>query len=223
MIADFSPREFLRGRNAVLVHFSTVRTVGKSQPDLVFPQDLINASGLQDQELSFSTILRGDSNSRMKDGRGGAEGCVGILVDIGPSADVRSVLHCDSGAGRFGLEPTEENCAASIDKRTTSNEWRVLNYVPVGMFVLPPIYVISVMNVGGLPIARDIKVSLAEAIAPFPKYRIFSANDHSFLQLDRASSEWREVDYDSMIPGVGSQHIADRPIVVTNGRNSSIN
>ncbi len=38
-------------------------------------------------------------------------------------------------------DPTEENCRNSIDNRLTSNEWHVKDYVPVGLFILPPIVV----------------------------------------------------------------------------------
>jgi hypothetical protein len=59
MTALFTPREFLRSRNAVLVHFSTVMT---SRPELTFPRDMRQAIGLKGISLAFSTILPGDTN-----------------------------------------------------------------------------------------------------------------------------------------------------------------
>src|SRR5271166_413602 len=72
----FSPRQFLRTRQAVLVHFSTVM----SGSELPFPEDLHNAMNLKGEVLSFSTIQLGDTSPHR--GRGGAEGSVGLLIDI---------------------------------------------------------------------------------------------------------------------------------------------
>ncbi|WP_431321256.1 hypothetical protein [Rhizobium sp. YTU87027] len=122
----------------MLVHFSTVMD---RRPELTFPDDRRNAARLQGVPLAFSTILRGDTNPD-GGGRGGAEGSVGMLVDIGPRTIIRSVSHEDSGSneyGSLGFDPTEENCARSIDLRKTSNEWHVQDYVPIGLFILPPI------------------------------------------------------------------------------------
>jgi hypothetical protein len=93
MTAPFSPRDFLRSRQAVLVHFSTLMT---SRPDLTFPEDMRQAMALKGIPLSFSTIQRGDTSTY--GGRSGAEGSVGIVVDIGPSTVIQSVLHGDSGS-----------------------------------------------------------------------------------------------------------------------------
>jgi hypothetical protein len=79
----FSIRDFLRTRKAVLVHFSTVMA---RRADLVFPNDLTRAMGLRDTPLSFSTIEIGDTSPDA--GRGGAEGCIGLLVDLGTDSRV---------------------------------------------------------------------------------------------------------------------------------------
>jgi hypothetical protein len=76
MTAAFSPREFLRSRNAALVHFSTLMT---SRPHLTFPNDMRQAMTLKGVPLSFSTIQPGDSNPHMVGERGGAEGSVGMI------------------------------------------------------------------------------------------------------------------------------------------------
>ena len=118
MTVSFSPREFLRSRKAVLVHFSTLMS---SRPELTFPDDMRQAMGLTGIPLSFSTIQPGDTNPHCG-GHGGAEGSVGIIVDVGPATVIHSVSPSDSGSseiGSLGLLPTEENCTASIDRRTT--------------------------------------------------------------------------------------------------------
>ena len=183
----------------VLVHFSTLMT---SRPDLVFPDDMRQAMGLTGIPLAFSTIQPGDTNP-FGGGRGGAEGSIGIIVDVGSATVIHSVSPSDSGSseiGSLGLPPTEENCAASIDQRTTSNEWHVQDYVPVGIFILPPIVIRQVAIVMGEPIAGEVELNLQTAVAPFADQRIFSANARTFLEFDRPSGQWRAVLYDEIIP-----------------------
>ena len=177
MSVSFSPREFLRSRQAVLVHFSTVMT---SRPELMFPHDMMQAMALTGISLAFSTIQPGDTNPH-GGGRGGAEGSIGIIVDIGPGTVIHSVSPSDSGSseiGSLGLTPTEENCAASIDQHMTSNEWHVQDYVPVGIFILPPIVARQVAIFMGEPTAGEVELNLQTAVAPFADQRIFSANAH---------------------------------------------
>lgn len=198
MTASFSPREFLRSRNAVLVHFSTPMT---ARSDLTFPNDMLQAMALQGIPLAFSTIQPGDTNPYMG-GRGGAEGSVGIVVDTVPATVICSVSPSDSGSseiGSLGLTPTEENCAASIDRRETSNEWHVQDYVPVGIFILPPIFVRQTVEMRGEPVSGDVRLTLPQAIEPFAGQRIFSANGRTFLELDRSSGEWKAVAYEDII------------------------
>ena len=199
MTVPFSPRSFLRERQALLVHFSTVMA---RRPELTFPDDLRQAATLKDIPLAFSTIQKGDTNPHAS-GRGGAEGSVGMLVDIGPGTIINSVSHQDSGSneqGSLGLEPTEEHCACSIDQRVTSNEWHVQNYLPIGLFILPPILVRRMVDIGGAPTPVEVPLELSETVKPFPGVRVFSANAEKFLELDRSSGVWRAVSYDDIIP-----------------------
>jgi hypothetical protein len=99
MTAAFLPREFLRSRNAILVHFSTVMT---SHPDLMFPQDMRRALTLQVAPWAFSTIQPGDSNPHLFGGRGGAEGSIGIVVDIGPGTVITLYRQRTAGAAARG-------------------------------------------------------------------------------------------------------------------------
>lgn len=196
---DFSPREFLRERQAVLVHFSTLMA---SRLDLTFPNDLRQAMSLKGVPLSFSTIVAGDTNPQAN-GRGGAEGSVGLLVDIGDGTQIRSVSPSDSGsglAGSFGVAPTHQNCADSIDNRTTSNEWHVGDYIPIGIFILPPIWVRQVIDLHGYATSTEVQLELGQAIAPFPEQRLFSANERTFLEFDRSVNGFKAVPYDEIIP-----------------------
>ena len=198
MTGSFSPREFLRTRQAVLVHFSTNMS---RRPELVFPNDLRLAMHLQGKWLSFSAIQPGDTNPDAN-GRGGAEGSIGLLVDISRDTIVHKVYWADIGSndtGSFGLCPTEKNCADSIDKRRDSNEWRVENYLPVGIFILPPIIVRHISDLGGVPTPVPRTLTRDEAIAPFPEQRVFSANQNTFLEFDRTLRNWCAVAYDHVL------------------------
>ncbi|QDM18174.1 hypothetical protein [Tardiphaga sp. vice278] len=189
--ASFSARAFLQERQVVLVHFSTVMT---SRPEFIFPNDLRTAINLRDIALSFSTIQCGDTNPHMT-GRGGAEGSIGIIVDLDQDTIVRSVLHCDSGSnesGSLGLPPNAGNCASSIENRETSNEWRVENYLVRGIFILPPLWVWNG--------EREVQIDLAEVIQFFPTQRIFTANKETFLEWDRTSGVWKRVAHRAIMP-----------------------
>jgi hypothetical protein len=197
MTNGFSPRVFLRQRGALLVHFNTVMGCEA----LPFPTDLQNAMRLKGVALSFSTIQLGDTNPHAQ-GRGGAEGSVGILVDLGPVTVIKSVCHTDSGSsllGSLGLPATAQSCADSIDKRTYSNEWHVQDYVPVGVFFLPPIFVRGLITVGGQDLSGEKAITLADAMLPFPQQRLFSANATTFLELDRQAGAWKALTYDDII------------------------
>jgi hypothetical protein len=186
MTKTFSSREFLRERQALLVHFSTIMATCM---ELVFPWDLRKAMALSGVPLSFSTIQRGDTNPFME-GHRGAEGSIGVVVDIGPNTVITSVSAGDSGSnseGSLGVVPSEQNCADSIDKRLTSNEWRVQDYQSIGIFILPPIVVRQVSSVNGDLVAGEVEIDLAQAIAPFSDKRIFTANQQKFLELDHVS------------------------------------
>lgn len=155
---------------------------------------------LKGEPLSFSTIQPGDTNPHMT-GRGGAEGSVGILVDIGPGTGINSVSSSDSGSSQFGSlgkAPTAENCAQSIDKRVRSNEWRVQDYIPVGIFILPPILVRGLIHHEGHITPMEDEITLEEVIAPFDGMRFFSANSQTFLEYDRVAGRWRDISYDEI-------------------------
>jgi len=172
-----------------------------SRPDLGFPDDLINAWSLRDALLSFSTIQVGDTNPDAG-ARGGAEGSVGLVVDLAIDTVVQTVHHGDSGSagpGSLGSDATLENAAASIDRRRDSNEWRIANYAPVGILILLPIRVRVVGTFQGEPTSGYVPLELAAAMQPFQERRIFGMDHQRFLELDRASGEWRRVSYDQMI------------------------
>jgi hypothetical protein len=195
----FSPREFLRDRQAVLVHFSTVMT---AHPELVFPDDLIKAMTLVGVPLSFSTIQRGDTNPH-RNGPGG-EGSVGLLVDIGNNTIIKSVSSGDSGSNSndsLGWPPNRRTCAESIDKRETSNEWHIQDYVPIGIFVWEPVLVRKLVKFQDHEVSSEVCISLKECISKFPDQRIFSVNDVSFLEYNRANVTWIYIEYDAIFSG----------------------
>lgn len=188
-------RNFLIGREAVLVHFSTVMA---RDPSRYFPVDMKNAMSLTGVGLSFSTIQKGDTFDPMDNGKGGAEGAVGILADIVPTTQVVKVHPSDMGslvmggtASGLGVAPSPQACADSIDLRQRSNEWLVQDYNVVGIFVLPPLLV-RIPVPGTVPVIyAEFQTTIDDVVdVCFPHQRVFSANQGSFIEFDRASRSW---------------------------------
>jgi len=199
-------RQFLRDRGALLVHFSTLMA---RDPSRYFPNDLLTARTLQGVPLAFSTILRGDSNPLPNVGRGGAEGCIGLVADVGPGTEVLAVGPGDNGSiyleatGDWisgGNPPTLEACEESIRLRNPSNEWFVRGYIPIGIFLLPPLYARKPLELEGGIVYGDAKIDLDEVINVFNGMRIFSATDAAFNEYDRLTRRWIDINYDSIIP-----------------------
>ena len=191
-------KSILRERRAVPVHFATVMADYK---DFRFPKSLLNALTLTGEALSFATIQPGDKFCPLPGKESGAPGSVGILVDVGPETTVESVCPEDSGSselGSFGKFATAENCAESIDKRTTSNEWRIRDYQPLGIMVLEPIVVPVFRNIDGAKIPDEISISFEEAIEPFTDQRIFSVNESGFHEFVRGSG-WSALSYNEIM------------------------
>jgi hypothetical protein len=198
----FSIRDFLRVREALLVHFSTLMS---NHPDLVFPHDLRNAMALRGEPLSFSTIQAGDVGPYQVPGMDPADanaaGSIGIIVDI-PSDDcvVTVGVHDDgtsydpvtSGMISGGFAPTPDICARSIDARTTSNEWYVRGFRPLAIFAFGPIWVRH-PDGGEVPLERDTALDF------FPDCRIFSTSKGQFVEFDRRTGKWIPVTYDTIM------------------------
>jgi hypothetical protein len=205
---NYDIRTLLRQRQALLAHFSTIMA---TQTRRLFPHDLLGAMSLRDEVLSFSTVRKGDRF------RQGAEGSVGIVVNLSEDTVVENVHPRDSATGDFGLRPTLDNVAASIEKRGTSNEWRVRNYDPVGIVILEPVFVRKAFIIGengtpqeaehnekavtdGEQIVQEKRISFEEVINHFKNERIFRVTGETFLEFDRQSSSWKPVSYDEIIP-----------------------
>lgn len=190
-------RDFLISRDAVLVHFSTPMA---RDPSRHFPHDMINALSLSGVPLSFSTIQRGDRFDPDGAGKGGAEGSIGILVDLVPTTQILKVDSSDLGSSNYGGQntggghaPTPQTCADSIDQRTRSNEWFVQDYKPIGIFVLPPL--LARVPVPDVPDTfAEASISLDEIVdIHFSGYRVLSANERTFLEFDRSSRQWSAI------------------------------
>src|SRR5262245_10058820 len=104
---EFSVREFLRERKALLVHFSTVMA---RRRDLLFPEDLDRATRLHEVPLSFSTILQtdiGPNDPKVEQpALANAPGTVGIVVDVESDGDVLTVGPSDDGTYLDSTEGT---------------------------------------------------------------------------------------------------------------------
>jgi hypothetical protein len=195
----FSIRQLLRERKALLVHFNTPQ----SKHATGFPEDLRNAKTVRGQALSFSTILALDRGpyqvADFADANAG--GSVGIIVDINEEGSVISVSGGDAGSnqwGDLGKPPSEQACIESIDKRNDgkpggNNEWRVQDYIPLGIFVFSRPFVFK-------PGDGEVPISLQEILSTFPEDRVYSAGNGSFQQYDRETGQWLPVSYSDIVP-----------------------
>jgi hypothetical protein len=205
---NYAIRASLRQRQTLVAHFSTVMATKTRR---IFPYDLLDAMSLRDEPLSFSTVRKGDRF------RQGAEGSVGIVVSLGEDTVVESVRSGDSASGNLGLSPTRDNVDASIDNRQTSNEWRIKNYMPVGIVILEPVFVRKafVIDENGTPqeveynpqavidgsqLLHEKPISFEEVIEHFKNERIFRVTRKTFLEFDRKSNSWKPLSYDEIIP-----------------------
>jgi heterotetrameric sarcosine oxidase gamma subunit len=197
-LPPFSSRSFLRHREALLVHFSTPMS---TKHPTGFPDDLRCAAAGVGHPISFSTIQVGDHGPFQcgASADASAGGSVGIVIDIQDDGSVQSVYPGDSGSipglGSMGYPPNPKTCADSIDSRTTSNEWVVQNYTKVGIFMFGPARVfVKTPNCQG-----EVDCSLATVLAEFPKDRIFSVHDGSFMEYNRAEKIWSRIQYGDII------------------------
>jgi hypothetical protein len=206
MAVEFSIRQFLRSRKALLVHFSTTRA---RSVNVGFPDDLNFAMALRGVALSFSTITVGDVTPYGWWPGTGAEGAIGVVVDLQPGSVVDSVSPSGDGGsfgennrakGFVGIPPTPESCAESIDRRVTSNEWRVRDYVPIGIYFIPPIVVRRVFQVDGEWDYSDELLSRKQAMPHFKNQRFVSHNDWNFFEFDHDGGASRVLEYDEIIP-----------------------
>ena len=191
-----NPRDFLRTRKAVLVHFNTVMS---TRHEIGFPNDLIDAKSMVGP-LSFSTIQAGDTGPLTSSAN--APGSVGLVVDILESDSVVFVHPEDAGGawlpdgtyGSLGAPPTPDTMALSIDSRTDANEWNVKNFRAVGIMVFEPIYVFIKRHGGDYPI------SLQDVLDAFPGDRIFRVTTDGFEEYSRSEGIWKTVTYNGIIP-----------------------
>jgi hypothetical protein len=209
----FSVRDFLRDREALLVHFSTPNTL---HPDLFFPDDLKQAARLQDEILSFSTVLRtdvGPYQGGLHPEDANAQGSVGIVVDIATNDCVVAVapgdvgLHLDFTTKSIilsGTAPGAVECARSIDERRSSNDWWVRSYRMLGIFIFEPALAFRLLS----DVVIEVQVPMEKVLSDFPDERIFSTRNGEFVEYDRTFDAWIPSTYSKIVP----QHLeSERP------------
>lgn len=166
-----------------------------------FPIDLIVARGLAGQKLSFSTIQKNDRGPWQVDNPADANagGSVGLVVDVKDAGSVAAVDRADSGSnsyGSLGLTPNAANCTDSIEKRTSSNEWWVQDYKPLGIFVFLPARVFVTINGQ----QGEVDVDLPKVLAAYPADQIYGVSNGSFVAYDRGANCWYPTTYDRIVP-----------------------
>lgn len=194
----FSIRSFLRSQEAVLVHFNTPMS---TKHPTCFPADLEDAKTLVGKRLSFCTIQKNDRGPWQggHPANANAAGSVGLVVDVNDIGSVATVDWSDSGSGEVGsagLPPDQPNCADSIAKRTTSNEWWVQDYTPLGIFVFLP----AMVFVKRGEEQGEADVTLEAILEAYPSDRMFSACGGTFLEFDRVAGRWDPVTYGQIVP-----------------------
>jgi len=219
--APFSPRDFLRQRQMLLVHFSTKMSKHR---DVLFPDDLRHAQALRERHLSFSTFGADDNGIRdvRDESYSHAAGYVGLVVDIlevgsiykVSAEDVGSYEDPDGAPHSKGDYPSLETCANSVDRRVGTNEWYVKNFIPKGIFLIDP-EAIEVRQVEEAPADLEEEAldywhsdsanatfppyDVEQVIADFPDDRIFSRRNGGFIEWDREAKAWLPVAYDDII------------------------
>lgn len=196
--APFSVSTFLRAQEALLVHFNTPMS---TKHPTAFPNDLIVAKGLAGRRLSFATIQKNDRGPWQggNPADANAAGSVGLVVDIKDASSVVSVDWTDSGSnglGSLGHTPDAQNCADSIAKRTSSNEWWVQDYIPIGIFLFLPARVFVKQNGQ----QGEVPVDFPAILAAYPDDRIYSVFNGSFVEYDRGADRWLPTTYDQIVP-----------------------
>lgn len=193
----FFVRSFLRAHEALLVHFNTPMS---TRHPAGFPKDLIVAKGLNGQRLSFATIQGNDRGpwqvGHPADANGA--GSVGLVVDVEDVGSVVAVDCTDSGSndfGSLGLTPNAANCMRSINERTSSNEWWVQNFAPLGIFVFLSARVFVKRNGE----QGEVEVGLPAILAAYPEDRIYSVANGSFVEYDRGAGRWPPTTYDQKV------------------------
>jgi hypothetical protein len=196
------------------VHFSTPNTLHRN---LCFPDDLTRAASLQNETLSFSTVLRTDVGPYQGDAHpedANAQGSIGIVVDIATNDCVVAVAPGDYGVQLdlttqsiilSGSPPDLVACARSIDERRSSNDWRVKNYRMLGIFVFEPALAFRLLG----DVVIEVPVPMEKVLSSFPEERIFSTRNGGFVEYSRTIGAWTRSAYSKIVlqhPELASSH-----------------
>lgn len=178
---------------------------GKSAEDVLFPDDLRNASELcaNGAGLSCSVIWPQHIETF---------GAIGIVLRPRSTESIQS-LHsgdagssCNSKTGEregFGSEFSRSAVHDTFEKAVGYNEWTVKDADTIGIFVNPKMPLVVAMKVSmanvpgyeqGMPIEDIIGpciISIADASAAFPGCTIYTYTDKEIVELDPANGSVR--------------------------------
>ena len=204
----FSIRNYLREREALLVHFSSPLRECRS---LTFPDDLQKAIELEEKVLCFSTILAtdvGPAQDNCNQNKANSTGSVGIIVNIPENNSVVAVDNSDCGSyvdkntgerKHCGSSPTKSACEKSIDKREGYNEWLVKNYSVVAIFTFKPIRVWKECQIGDDSEYGEVTICFSELLETFPNQIIISVRDGMFIEYNKIKETWNTVKYSDIL------------------------
>jgi len=193
--------DFLRGRNALIVHFSGAPKgagVDRGAAHL-FPTELRHViAGRAMGGVSCSVVRPGDVFHGFERN---ATGCIGVVLGFKSKDSLVAVDRHDCGSiedasGNRIVERerdiTPANLASTLDDRDDYNEWIVRDYVVQGIFAAPP-YEVSILKVPDYPpdmpdYLQDNEplpdfraVSWDELMSTFPNQPIYSFKDERII------------------------------------------
>jgi len=197
--------DFLRGCNALIVHFSGAPKgsgVERGSHHL-FPADLRHVvAGSAKGGLSCSVVRPGDIFHGREERN--AMGSIGVVLDLNTKNSLVAVHPSDCGSieDKSGNRRLENECDItsadmdlSLDQRKTHNEWIVRDYVVRGVFAAWP-YEVSILEVPCYPddmpdyLRANVPVlgfrcsSLKEVAMTFPNLPIYTFKDTHICRYD---------------------------------------
>lgn len=139
--------EFLRGHNALIVHFSGTPKGAGSNFEHLYPADLQSVVNLEAMGgVSCSVVRPDDEFSDLE--RANATGCIGVVLGLRDKDSLVAVHPHDCGSFvEDGVRKVPNERNLTIDDleetfvnrpRGSYNEWIIKNYIVLGIFAAPP-------------------------------------------------------------------------------------
>jgi hypothetical protein len=173
---------FLRGRDALIIHFSGPKG-SEARPERLFPADLRNViAGGAMGGLSCCVMGAGDNFEKH------SWGSIGVVLGFKNKDSLVAANPHDCGSmddmidGKIVRTVHREkdlsvpDLESTMDKRISHNEWVVRDYVVLGIFAYPPCLADEVAG-------QTRQIRIRELLELFPEQPIFSFRDRAIHRL----------------------------------------